>query len=79
MQGFGLTVNNREIRVAKNNLKVADLTFKQQVINTLANVIGLYYDLVSLNGSVKVSRESLAVSEKQAGNASPIVRNWLEM
>ena len=64
LQGFGFAVNNRQIRVARNNLKVADLTFKQQVITTLANVVGLYYDLVSLNGSVKVARESLAVSEK---------------
>ena len=64
LQGFGFTVNNRQIRVARNNLKVADLTFKQQVITTLASVVGLYYDLVSLNGSAKVARQSLAVSEK---------------
>ena len=64
LQGFGFSVNNRQIRVARNNLKVADLTFKQQVIGTLSNVVGLYYDLVSLNGAVKVARESLTVSEK---------------
>jgi outer membrane protein len=64
LQGFGFSVNNRQIRVAKNNVKVADLTFKQQVITTVANVVGLYWDLVSLNASVKVARESLSVSEK---------------
>lgn len=64
LQGFGAKVNNRTIVVARNNRKVADLTFKQQVIATVSNVIGLYYDLVSLNASAKVARQSLAVSEK---------------
>ena len=64
LQGWGISLNNRQIRIARNNLKVADFTFKQQVISTVANVIGLYYDLVNLNASVKVARESLGVSEK---------------
>ncbi|MGI8742421.1 MAG: TolC family protein [Bryobacteraceae bacterium] len=64
LQGFGLALNRREITVAKNNVKLEDYIFKQQVIATVSGVIGLYWDLVSLNASVKVSRESLSVSEK---------------
>ncbi len=64
LQGFGFAVNNRQIRVARNNVRAADLTFRQQVITTVANVVGLYWDLVNLNSSVKVARESLSVSEK---------------
>ncbi len=64
LQGFGFSLNRRQITIAKNNLKVEDYVFKQQVILTVSNVIGLYWDLVSLNASVKVARESLGVSEK---------------
>lgn len=64
LQGFGLAVNNRNIRIAKNNLQVADLVFKQQVINTVANVVGLYWDLVAYNEDVAVKRQALALSEK---------------
>ncbi len=64
LQGFGFSLNRRQINIARNNLKVEDYVFKQQVIVTVANVIGLYWDLVSLNAAVKVARESLGVSEK---------------
>src|SRR5262249_40484888 len=36
LQGFGLAVNNRYIRVAKNNMKVTDLQVKRQVITTVS-------------------------------------------
>src|SRR6185503_14585551 len=34
LQGFGLALNNRNIRVAKNNIKAADYVFRQQLINS---------------------------------------------
>ena len=64
LQGFGLAVNNRNIRIAKNNVQVADLVFKQQVINTVANVIGLYWDLVAYNEDVAVKQQALALAQK---------------
>ena len=64
LQGFGVAINNRNIRIAKNNIQVADLVFKQQLINTVANVIGLYWDLVAYNEDVAVRRQALALSEK---------------
>lgn len=64
LQGFGFAVNNRNIRIAKNNLGVADLTFRQQVQNTVANVIGLYWDLVAFNEDVSVKRQALALAQK---------------
>ena len=39
LNGFGLAVNNRAIRIAKNQLHISDLTFKQQVIATVNNVV----------------------------------------
>lgn len=56
LQGFGSAVNGRNIRVQKNNLKVTDLKFKQQLITTVSAVLNLYWDLVSFNQDVK-SRE----------------------
>jgi outer membrane protein TolC len=64
LQGFGLAVNNRNIRIAKNDLKVADLTFRQQVIETVSAIIGLYWDLVSYSENVKNKKEALAVAQK---------------
>jgi outer membrane protein len=68
LQGFGRAVNNRGIRVARNNLKVSDLAFKQQLITTVSKVIELYWDLVSYNEDVKVKRQSLALAEKLRGD-----------
>ncbi len=64
LQGFGFAVNNRNIRIARNNLKVSELVFKQQVIATVASVIGLYWDLVAANEDVVVKRQALALNQK---------------
>lgn len=64
LQGFGFAVNSRNIRVARNNLRVSELTFKQQVMVTVAGVVNLYWDLVSLNEDVKVRRKALEVARK---------------
>ena len=62
LNGFGKKVNGRAIRVAKNQLHVADLTFQQQVIATVNNVVGLYWDLVSFNESLLVRQHTLELN-----------------
>ncbi|HEV3332159.1 MAG TPA: TolC family protein [Bryobacteraceae bacterium] len=64
LQGFGASLNRRFIRIARNNRNVADLVFRQQVIDTVAGVTRLYTDLVSLNEDVKVKQESLRLAER---------------
>ena len=64
LQGFGMAVNNRNIRIARNSMKVSDLVFKQQVINTVSSTVNLYWDLVSFNQNVKVKQQSLAYAER---------------
>jgi outer membrane protein TolC len=64
LRGFGLAVNNRNIRIARNDMRVSDLVFEQQVITTVSAVVNLYWDLVSFNEDVKVRRQALALSEK---------------
>lgn len=64
LQGFGFAVNNRNIRIAKNNTKVSDLVFKQQVIETVSSIIGLYWDLVSMNADVRVRKQAVELAQK---------------
>jgi len=64
LQGFGAAVNGRNIRVQKNNLKVTDLQFKQQVITTVSAVLNLYWDLVSFNEDVRARRQEVATSQQ---------------
>jgi outer membrane protein len=62
LNGFGVKVNNRAIRIAKNQMHISALTFKQQVTATVNNVVGLYWDLVSFNDSLKVKQQTLELN-----------------
>jgi outer membrane protein TolC len=64
MQGFHIPVNNRYIRISKNNLKVTELQVKLQVITTIAAVLNLYWDLVSFNEDVRIKEQALATAQK---------------
>jgi outer membrane protein TolC len=64
LQGFGFAVNNRNIRIAKNDIRLSELVFKQQVINIVSSVLNLYSDLVSFNENVKVNQQALALNQK---------------
>ncbi len=64
LRGFGLAVNRRYIKIAKNNQQVADYVFKQQVIATVSGVVRLYWDLASLNEDVRVRQEAVASAEQ---------------
>jgi len=64
LQGFGVAVNNRNIRVAKNNLKVTDLQLKRQVITTVSAVLNLYWDLVSFNEDQRIKQEALTTAQQ---------------
>jgi outer membrane protein len=64
LQGFGLALNRRFIRIATNNLKVSDLTFRQQLITTVTSVCNLYWDLVSFTEDVKVKKQALVLAQK---------------
>jgi len=81
LRGFGIELNRRYIHIAKNNQKIADLVFRQQVIDTVAGIARLYTDLVSLNEDLKVKREALRLAERlyadnqnkvQQGQQAPI-------
>jgi outer membrane protein len=64
LQGWGKPVNNRFIKVARNNLKTTDLNFKLQVITTVSAVLNLYWDLVSFNDDLRIKEKALGVAEQ---------------
>jgi outer membrane protein len=59
LNGFGVAVNQRSYHKAKNNLKANDLTFKNQVITTVAGVVNLYWDLVTYDNELKIKQQTL--------------------
>ena len=63
LNGFG-AVNTRNIRIAKNNRKIADLAFAQQAITTTTNTITAYWELVYARENVKVQQQAVTVAEK---------------
>ncbi len=64
LQGFRPSVNSRYIRQARNNLRVGDLTFRNQVMSTIYNVVNLYWDLVADIDSLKVRQRTLDLNTR---------------
>jgi outer membrane protein TolC len=64
LNGFGTFVGRRNIMIAKNNRKIADLAFMQQAITTVTNTIDAYWELVYARENVKVQQQAVAVSDK---------------
>lgn len=64
LQGFSIAVNNRDIRIAKNEVKLSSVVFKSQVIATVSSVVDLYWDLVAYNENVDFAKQNLALAEK---------------
>ena len=64
LQGFRPWVNSRAIRTSKNNLRVGDLTFRNQVMATVYNVVNLYWDLVADIDSLRIKQRTLELNTK---------------
>ena len=64
LQGVGRDVTRRNILIAENNRKIADLAFAQQAITTVTNTITAYWELVYARANVKVQQQAVTVSQK---------------
>jgi outer membrane protein len=64
LAGAGRFVNRRNILIAENNRKIADLAFAQQAITTTTNTINAYWELVYARENVKVQEQAVTVSDK---------------
>lgn len=68
LQGFGAPVNGRNIRVQRNNVKVSDLQFRQQVSTTVAAALNLYWDYVAFADDVLARRTAVETARTLLAN-----------
>ncbi|HXY00030.1 MAG TPA: TolC family protein [Candidatus Limnocylindrales bacterium] len=64
LAGAGRFINRRNILIAQNNRKIADLAFTQQAITTTTNTINAYWELAYARQNVKVQQQAVTVAEK---------------
>lgn len=64
LAGFGFATNTRYIHIAKDNLKLSDLSFKLQTITTITQVEDIYWDLVNAFQDEQVKERSLQFANK---------------
>jgi outer membrane protein TolC len=64
LAGFGRSTNERYIRIAKKNLQITDLAFRDQVIATITQVENIYWDLVNAYEDEQVKQRSLDFAQQ---------------
>ncbi len=69
LSGFGFGPNLRYLRIAKNNQKISDIAFKNQVIATVTQVANIYWDLVNAYEQSEVNEKSVAFAQHSLDNA----------
>ena len=69
LAGFGFGPNLRYLRIARNNKKISDIAFKDQVIATVTQIENIYWDLVSAYEQTRVNEQSYAFAQQTLDNA----------
>jgi len=69
LAGFGFGPNLRYLRIAKNNKKISDIAFRDQVIATVTQIENIYWDLVNAYEQAQVNEKSLAFAQQSFDNA----------
>ena len=69
LSGFGFGPNLRYLRIAKNDKKISDIAFKDQVIATVTQVENIYWDLVDAYEQSQVNEQSLTFAQQSLDNA----------
>jgi outer membrane protein TolC len=69
LAGFGFGPNLRYLTIAKNNKKISDMAFKDQVIATITQIKNIYWDLVNAYEQARVNEQSLAFAQQSLDNA----------
>ena len=64
LQGFGVKLNDRFIRIAQVNTAAAREDFRSQLTNLTTGVLNMYWDLVSANEELKIRQAALESSQK---------------
>jgi outer membrane protein TolC len=68
LAGFGFGPNLRYLRIARNNKKISDIAFKDQVIATVTQIENIYWDLVSAFEQTQVNEQSFAFAQQTLDN-----------
>jgi outer membrane protein TolC len=69
LAGFGLGPNLRYLRIARNDKKISDIAFRDQVIATVTQIENIYWDLVRAFEQERVNEQSLEFANQTLGNA----------
>ena len=69
LAGFGFGPNLRYLRIARNNKKISDIAFKDQVIATVTQIENIYWDLVSAYEQTQVNEQSYSFAQQTLENA----------
>jgi outer membrane protein TolC len=69
LSGFGFGPNLRYLRIAKNDKKISDIGFKDQVMATVTQVENIYWDLVDAYEQAQVNEQSVAFAQQSLDNA----------
>jgi len=64
LQGFGVRLNDRFIRIARVNIVASRESFRSQLLDLSVSILNLYWDLVSANDELKIRRSALEMSQK---------------
>jgi outer membrane protein TolC len=64
LQGFGVRLNDRFIRIAQVNVVASREDFRSQLLNLTAAVLDLYWDLVSANDELKIRQSALETAQR---------------
>jgi outer membrane protein TolC len=70
LNGFGYRANAANLRIAKNDLKVADSVFRQNVMTILATVLNDYWDLLYARENIRVAEEAVKWAQADLRNNS---------
>jgi outer membrane protein TolC len=69
LSGWGFGPNLRYLRIAKNNKKISDIAFKDQVMATVTQIQNIYWDLVNAYEQSQVNEQSLTFAQQSLDNA----------
>ncbi|HEY4362091.1 MAG TPA: TolC family protein [Bryobacteraceae bacterium] len=64
LQGFGKKINDRGIRIARKNTQAAQEVLRSQLLDLVANVLNLYWQLASEQQQVTARRRALEIAQK---------------
>ena len=64
LQGFGVKLNDRFIRIAQINTVASREQFRSQLLDLTTTTLNLYWDLVNANDELKIRQSALETTQK---------------